>query len=87
MVLTDDEKVQRGFRAEHLLSSGIFDEALTDIKSVLHASLETFVTDEAEPVMAVMRQLRALRHVRGRLEGWVSEARTIRIQSGEQIDD
>ena len=84
--LTDEEKIQRGSRAYDLMHSGVFDEALDDLRNMLLSSLETLVTDDPEPVMSIMRQLRSIRHLRGKLKTWVSEARTIRIQSGETVD-
>jgi len=84
---TSQEKIQRGLRAEKLLREEVFDEAIADLRSVLYSELETFTTDDPAPVMAIMRQLRGLRHLRSRLEGWKSEARTLRIQAGDKVSD
>ena len=85
--ITDAEKVQRGYRANNLLCSDIFDETLDALRAVLLAELENLSTDNHEPVMAIMRQLRSLRHIRGRLESWVQVGRLITMQEEGSTDD
>ena len=85
-VLTDDEKIHRGHRAADLLSSGVFDEALTDIRDGLLAGLENLQTDDPAPVVAIVGQMRSLKYIRSTLETWVQNGRLVRIQRGEKVD-
>ena len=86
-VLTDDEKISRGYRAAALLSTSVFDEALTDIRDGLLAGLENLQTDDPTPVVSIIGQIRALKYVRSTLETWKQAGRLIQIQRGEKIDD
>ena len=81
--LTDEEKVLRGIRAENVLKCEGFEEVMGELRETLLLAVEQTQVDDPEPVMAITRQLRAVRQIRGKLEAWVSEARTIQMQRGE----
>lgn len=76
--MNDDERVARGDRAASLLSADIFDEALDDLRDCLLGGIESIKTDDTENVMAIVRQMRSLKQLKFRLEGWASEARRLR---------
>lgn len=77
-VLSDEERIARGDRAANLLSAGVFDEALNDLRDCLLGGIESIQTDDTENVMAIVRQMRSLKQLRFKLEGWAQDSRRLR---------
>jgi hypothetical protein len=77
---SDDDLIKRGDNAGILLKNDTYNECMHEMHSVLHASLDSISSDQTETVMSIVRQLRAIKVIKGKLEAWEQEGRRLRIQ-------
>lgn len=77
LLLTDAQKVDRGNRAAVLLGEDVYRLCMEDVYQCLHTALDNIPTDSAEQVMSIIRQLRVIKTINTKLEGWASEARRL----------
>lgn len=81
--LTDEERVLRGQRARAVRQDKTIQEALEEIHSVLHLQLDNMPTNDANAMVSLVSQLRAIKALNTKLESWDTEgARIERVESG-----
>ena len=74
--MTDtDHIIRRGMAAGDILRSEAITEAFDEMKGNLHAQIDAMQQDDSENVMAIVRQIRAIRCLRSKLESWEQQGR------------
>ena len=82
-VLSDEEKVNRGDRAGSLLAAESFHEVIQALQESLHGGLDSMPIHDQKAIMDIVYQIRAVKSIPGKLEGWAQEAKMI-TKNGER---
>ena len=78
--MTDEQRIQRGYRASHLINSEAFPECIAELNRLLHGAIETFPDDNPDKVMPIVRQLRAIRAIETKLASWAADGERLSRQ-------
>tara|TARA_S200002703_G_scaffold1263_1_gene2199 strand:+ start:6150 stop:6398 length:249 start_codon:yes stop_codon:yes gene_type:complete len=75
LLLTDEQKRDRGVNAEVLIKSPAYELCIQDMYDTLHEGLDCLPTDDPVPAMSILRQVRALRLLDDKLKVWARDAK------------
>lgn len=74
-VLTPEDRVRRGRGAEILLADPDVEFVFAEMSAALHHQLDNQPTDDVDNILSIVRQLRVIKALKCRLEGFVQEGK------------
>lgn len=82
--LTDDEKIRLGYGAARMLEDEAVQAVMQDMKNILHQTLDSMQSDNEQDVMSIVRQLRVIRAIQGKLESYKQQGQYLeRLRNGK----